>query len=187
MDFQTLLKNRRSIREFQEKEVPLSILKEIIQETCLAPTASNAQPCKFVIIQNRGFLKRLSDESKQSLLSDLARNPESPLKNYEAVLRDGNFNVFYNASCLIYVIGPKNIYSLDVDCALTVAYLMLSAASRGLGTCWIGLGAHVRDPKILGEMGIPGDCRIVAPIIIGYPASIPPASDRHAPDIVKVI
>ena len=187
MDFQTLLKNRRSIREFQEKEVPLSILKKIIQETCLAPTASNAQPCKFVIIQNMGFLKRLSDDSKQSLLSDLARNPESPLKNYEAVLRDGNFNVFYNASCLIYVIGPKNIQFLDVDCALTVAYLMLSAASRGLGTCWIGLGAHVRDPKILGEMGIPGDCRIVAPIIIGYPASIPPASDRHAPDIVKVI
>jgi nitroreductase len=187
MDFQTLLKNRRSIREFQEKEVPLSILKKIIQETCLAPTASNAQPCKFVIIQNRGFLKRLSDDSKQSLLSDLARNPESPLKNYEAVLRDGNFNVFYNASCLIYVIGPKNIYSLDVDCALTVAYLMLSATSRGLGTCWIGLGAHVRDPKILGEMGIPGDCRIVAPIIIGYPAGIPPASERHAPDIVKVI
>ena len=187
MDFQTLLKNRRSIREFQEKEVPLSILKEIIQETCLAPTASNAQPCKFVIIQNRGFLKRISDDSKQSLLSDLARNPESPLKNYEAVLRDGNFNVFYNASCLIYVIGPKNIHSLDVDCALTVAYLMLSASSRGLGTCWIGLGAHVRDPKILGEMGIPGDCRIVAPIIIGYPASIPPASERHAPDIVKVI
>jgi nitroreductase len=187
MDFQTLLKNRRSIREFQEKEVPLSILKEIIQETCLAPTASNAQPCKFVIIQNRGFLKRLSDNSKQSLLSDLVRNPESPLKNYEAVLRDGNFNVFYNASCLIYVIGPKNIHSLDVDCALTVAYLMLSATSRGLGTCWIGLGAHVRDPKILGEMGIPGDCRIVAPIIIGYPASIPPASERHAPDIVKVI
>jgi nitroreductase len=187
MDFQTLLKNRRSIREFQEKEVPLSILKEIIQETCLAPTASNAQPCKFVIIQNRGFLKRLSDNSKQSLLSDLVRNPESPLKNYEAVLRDGNFNVFYNASCLIYVIGPKNIHSLDVDCALTVAYLMLSATSRGLGTCWIGLGAHVRDPKILDEMGIPGDCRIVAPIIIGYPASIPPASERHAPDIGKVI
>ena len=187
MDFQTLLKNRRSIREFQEKEVPLSILKEIIQETCLAPTASNAQPCKFVIIQNRGFLKRLSDDSKQSLLSDLARNPESPLKNYEANLRDGNFKVFYNSSCLIYVIGPKNIQFLDVDCALTVAYLMLSATSRGLGTCWIGLGAHVRDPKILGEMGIPGDCRIVAPIIIGYPASIPPASDRHAPDIVKVI
>jgi hypothetical protein len=36
-------------------------------------------------------------------------------------------------------------------------------------------------------MGIPGDYRIVAPIIIGYPASIPPASERHAPDIGKVI
>ena len=34
MDFQTILKNRRSIREFQDKEVPLSIVEEIIQESC---------------------------------------------------------------------------------------------------------------------------------------------------------
>jgi nitroreductase len=187
MDFKTLLANRRSIRDFQNKEVPLSILKEIIKDTCLAPTASNGQPCRFIIIRDRECIKKLSDESKKSLLDDLTRNPNLPLKQYETALHDGQFNVFYNAPCLVLFVGPKDAYSLDVDCGLTVAYFMFSATSRGLGTCWIGLGAHVRDKKILDEIGVPSDCRIVAPIIVGYPASIPPASERHSPDILKVI
>jgi nitroreductase len=187
MDFNTLLANRRSIREFQDKEVQLSLLKEIIQETSLAPTASNRQPLKFIIIRDRELIGKLSDESKKSLLDDLIRDPSLPLKQYEAALRDVRFNVFYNAPCLVLFAGPKEVRSLDVDCGLTVAYFMFSATSRGLGTCWIGLGAHVRNPKILDEIGVPVDCRIVAPIIIGYPKDIPPASERHSPDILKVI
>lgn len=187
MDFKTMLTNRRSIRNFQDREVPLSVVKEILQDTSLAPTASNRQPCRFIIIRNREQIKALSDESKRNLLEDLSRNPASPLKQYEVELRDKQFNVFYNAPCLIYVIGPRDLFSLEVDCGLTVAYLMFSAASRGLGTCWIGLGAHIRDREILGEIGVPDDCRIVAPIILGYPESIPPASERRAPEIVKVI
>jgi nitroreductase len=187
MDFKTLLINRRSIRDFQNKEVSLSIVKDIIQDTCLAPTAMNGQPCKFIIIRNRDYIKKLSDESKNNLLSDLLENPESPLKKYESYLRDDKFNVFSNAPCLVYFIGPKDVHSLDVDCALTVAYFMFSATSRGLGTCWIGLGAHIRDRKILDDMGVPVDCQIVAPVIIGYPTSIPPASERHVSDILKII
>jgi nitroreductase len=187
MDFKTLLTNRRAIRDFQNREVPLSVIKEIIRDTCLAPTARNGQPCKFIIVQNRDYIKRLSDESKKNLLSDLARNPDSLIKNYETYLRDETFNVFYNAPCLVYIIGPADIHSLDVDCALTAAYFLFSATSRGLGTCWIGLGAHIRDRKILDDMGMPEGCEIVAPIILGYPTSIPPASERHAPDILKII
>ena len=187
MDFKTLLINRRAIRDFQNKEVPLSVIKEIIQDTCLAPTAMNGQPCKFIIIRNRDYIKKLSDESKRNLLSDLAENPKSPLKQYESYLRDEKFNAFYNAPCLVYFIGPRDVHSLEIDCALTVAYFMFSATSRGLGTCWIGLGAHIRDRKILDDMGVPKDCEIVAPVIIGYPTSIPPASERHAPDILKII
>lgn len=187
MDFKTLLTNRRSIRDFQDREVPLSVVKEIIQDTCLAPTASNRQPCRFVIVQDRERIKRLSAESKRNLLAELVRNPDSPLKQYEAALRDEKFSVFYNAPCLVLVIGPRDVYSLEVDCGLTVAYFMFSAVSRGLGTCWIGLGAHVRDRQILNEIGVPDNCRIVAPIILGYPVTIPPVSERHAPDIVRIL
>ena len=187
MDFKTLLANRRSIRDFLDREVPLSVVEEIIQDTSLAPTASNRQPCRFIVIRNRKLIEKLSTESKRHLLADLARNPGLPLKQYEAALRDETFNVFYNAPCLVFIVGPRDLYSLEVDCGLTAAYFMFSAASRGLGTCWIGLGANIRDRATLGEIGVPDDCRIVAPIILGYPASIPPASERRAPEIVKVI
>ncbi|MDD5167557.1 MAG: nitroreductase family protein [Syntrophales bacterium] len=187
MDFGELLINRRAIRDFQKKEVPLSVLQEIIKDTCLAPTARNGQPCRFIIIQNRDYMKKLSQESKKNLLADLQKNPDSPLKNYETMLRDDEFNVFYNAPGLVYVIGPGNLPSLDVDCGLTVAYFMFSATSRGLGTCWIGLGSHIRDQSIRAEMGITQGYEIVAPIIIGYPAAIPAALERHAPDIIKII
>ncbi len=76
MDFQELLKNRRAIRDFQDRQVPLSVVKEIIQDSCLAPTASDRQPCKFIIIEDRDFIKKLSDESKRNLLLDLDLNPD---------------------------------------------------------------------------------------------------------------
>ena len=187
MDFKTLLRNRRAIREFQDREVPLDIVKEILQDTCLAPTASNGQPCRFIIIKDSKYLKKLSDESKKNFLADIAANPQSPLTKYEEYLQDENFNVFYNAPCAVFFIGPKNVPSAEVDTALTVAYFMFSATSRGLGTCWIGLGANIRSPQILDEMCITEEYEIVAPIIVGYPVSIPEPSERHAPDIVKVI
>jgi len=76
---------------------------------------------------------------------------------------------------------------LDVDCALTAAYFMFSATARGLGTSWIGSGMNIRSHKMLRDLGVPEDCRIVAPIIDGYPTSIPPASGRHAPNIIKIL
>lgn len=187
MDYETLLKRRRAIRDFQDREVPLPVLEEILRETCLAPTASNRQPCKFIVVRDRERMRRLSDVSRRTLLADLDRNPDSPLKAYESYLRDERVNVFYNAPCLVFILGPDDVRSLDVDCGLTAAYFMFAATARGLGTCWIGLGAHLKDPKVLAELGVPEGCRIVAPLILGYPTAVPPASERHAPEIVKVI
>jgi len=52
MTFPELLKNRRAIRDFQEKEVSLDVVKEMLKESCLAPSASNGQPCQFIIVNN---------------------------------------------------------------------------------------------------------------------------------------
>ena len=121
--FPELLKNRRAIRDFQEKEVVLDIVKEILKESCLAPSASNGQPCQFIIVNNRETLKKLSDESKKNLLQDFAENKTTLNPNYVDMLKNEKFNVFYNAPCLIYVIGPKSVRSLDVDCALAVGFI----------------------------------------------------------------
>jgi len=185
--FTELLKNRRSIRDFQDKEVPVRIVEEILRESTMAPSASNNQPCRFSIVNCKNTIKALSDESKANLLYDFAKNKASFNPAYADVLKDKNFNVFYNAPCVIFISGSNAVYSLDVDCALAASYIMFSAVSRGLGTCWIALGSQIRDPKTKARLGIPDGCRIVAPITIGYPKEIPAASERHAPQILRVI
>ena len=66
VEFYELLKKRRSIRDFEDKEVPLEIIREIVNESCLAPSAANGQPWRFIIVKNKVMIKRLSDESKKT-------------------------------------------------------------------------------------------------------------------------
>jgi len=185
-DFFELLKTRRSIRDFEDKEVPLELIKTIIKESCLAPSSGNGQPWRFIVVNHKEWIKRLSDESKKNFLSHLKRHPDAHIKKYERVLRNKVFNVFYNAPCLVYIVGPKDVNSIHVDCALAACYFMFTASARGLGTCWVGLGANIRDTEIITQIGLPQDCRIVAPIIVGYPKSIPRPPDRNEPQILKI-
>jgi nitroreductase len=187
MDYLELLKKRRAVRDYEEREVPLDILMQIINESCLAPSSSHRQPWHFIVITNKDVIRRLSDESKRNLLHDLERNPASPSSNYEAVLRDKDFNVFYNAPCLVFIAGPKELLSIQVDCALAASYFMFSACARGLATCWIGLGRFIKNKELLDLIGMPESDLIVAPIIIGYPKEIPQAPDRMGPQILKVV
>jgi len=186
-DFFELLKTRRSVREFQEKEVPLTLVQEIIKDSCMAPSSGNGQPWKFIIINNKGWIRRLSDESKRNLVSLIEKDPNSSLKKYETNLRNKDFNVFYNAPCLVYIVGLREVPSLSVDCALAASYFMFSAAARGLGTCWVHQGSQIRNLEILKALGLPESCNIMAPIIVGYPKSAPGVPARNQPEILKVI
>ncbi len=185
-DFFELLKTRRSIRDFQEREVPLETVQEIIRETCLAPSSGNEQPWKFIVVNNRQKIRKLSDESKKNFVALIEKDPSSPLKKYEAGLRSKEFNVFYNAPCLVYIVGSREARSLWVDCALAACYFMFSASARGLGTCWVNLGSMIQSTDLQKEIGLPDDCRIVAPMILGYPKSIPSPSERK-PEILKIV
>ncbi len=186
-DFFQLLKTRRSIRDYQEREVPLDLIRDIIKDTCSAPSSGNGQPWKFIIVNNREWMRKLSDESKANLVSVLEKNPESPLKKYEAALRNPDFNVFYNAPSLVYIGGLREVRSLLVDCALAACYFMFSAAARGLGTCWVYQGSDIRNPDLCREIGVQENYRIVAPIILGYPQTAPGTPVRNEPVILKTI
>lgn len=187
MDFFELLVKRRSIRDFEEKEVPGELIQEMINDSIKAPNGGNRQCWRFIIITNKECIKRLSDASKKGILEMIEKDPTFYMKQYEAALRNEEFNLFYNAPCLIYICGPKNRGTPVEDCSLLACYFMLSATSRGLGTCWVALGGRVNDSGLLKEIGLPEDHRIVAPIIVGYPKNIPSMPERNAPDILKFI
>lgn len=187
MDYVELIKTRRSIRDFEDRPVSLEMIKEIINESCLAPSSGNRQEWRFVIVNNKDWLKRLSDESKNNILKEIEVNPETYMSRYKEALKNEKFNVFYNAHCLILILGPRDNHSLEIDCTLMASYIMFSATARGLGTCWIGLGNYINNPGYLKELGITDDLKIVAPIILGYPKRIPRASERKDPQILGII
>ena len=188
MDFAELLIKRRSIRDFEDKEVSLDLVKEIINESILAPNACNDQPWSFIIVKNKEMIKRISESSKSALLNWIKEHPDSRAKDFQFILEDKNFNVFFNASCLVLIVGPtEGVLTIEMDCAAVACYFMFSAAARGLGTCWVGLGIHIRNPNMLREIGMTEDYQFIAPIAIGYPQSVPGPPPRNEPQILKVV
>lgn len=164
----------------------MDIVNEIIRESCLAPSATNGQPWRFIVITNRDLMRRLSDESKGNILTFMEKSPSSLTSMYGELLRNKAYNVFYNAPCLVIIVGPKNHRSLKVDCALAASYFMFAATARGLGTCWIGLGQFIQNSELRQEIGLPEGYTIIAPIILGYPSSVPPQPSRD-PRILKTL
>ena len=185
-DFFEILYSRRSIRLYKDEPVPREMIDELLKDATQAATASNLQPWEFVVITDKNFIKDISDSCKRKMLAAIEADPNSYMKRYESSLRNPDLNMFYNAPCLIYIVASRSAPLAIFDCSMAACNLMLSARARGLGSCWIGLGA---DPAsdMRRKLDIPEDYRIVAPIIVGVPDQEPAAPPRKAPVIRKCI
>ena len=183
MEFDELMMKRRSIRKYQDQEIALDVIQDLIQTATLAPSAGNGQPWRFIIVNNKAMMRRISDESKHNILARIAANPDDYARRYQKMLQNEDFNVFYNAPCLVLILGEDKHKNIQVDCALAASYLMMAAVDQGLGTCWVNLGAEIQSPDLKKELGIPEGALIVAPIILGVPKVIPAPPKRKAPVI----
>lgn len=182
-----LLKKRRSIRNFTPEKIPKTVIDAILHDACLAPSACNTQPWRFIFIQDKKLIGRISDACKKSLLTEIANNQDSPHQRFKESLSNKDYNIFYNAPALILVVGEDNYPFFYEDCTLAVSYLMFAAAARELGTCWIGHGHAITDKELKQEIGLPLTYQIAAAIAIGYPESIPEPPERNEPIILKAI
>ena len=186
MAFSELLLKRRSIRKYLDQPVEMDLLKDIIRESTLAPSAGNQQPWKFIIVQNPDVLQKISEDCKEILLARIAANPNDYAKKYEHMLQNDTFNIFYNAPCLVLILGERHVKNLLFDCTLAASYLMMSAAAKGLGTCWVNFARELTNLALLEQIGVPENHTIVAPIIVGYPAIVPPPPKRKTVPILKI-
>lgn len=185
MEFSELLIQRRSIREYEDKEVPMELVEEIVAESLYAPSGGNRQPWGFIIVNDRDTIKRLSDSSKQTILDEIEANPNHYMSIYKEGLSNKDNNVFYNAPCLVFILSTKDATSRN-DAAIVATYFMLSATTKGLGTCWIGLGTKP-GPDLKAEIGLTDDMGIIAPLCLGYPKAIPGVPERRPAKILKKI
>lgn len=194
------IKNRRSIRSYDGRPVPESLVSKLLDSARFAPSALNSQPWKFIIVSDRGVIKKLSEAVKRvsrailalyPLLRIFARKLSDP--RVEAVLRktagSEKDTVFYDAPLLVFITAAKNDGSALRDCIFAAQNMMLAAHSVGLGSCFIGRGELLRlSPNARKLIGLPKGRDIAASIVFGYPrGEIPPAPPRRDGDMVNWI
>lgn len=171
------IKGRRSIRAFLEQPVPAEIIEELINLATRAATASNNQPWGFVLIIDKSEMKRLSDLSRNHWLANLDVYPF--MKQYKNLLTKKDYNMFYNAPCLLIIYGDARDHWYVKDCTLAAGNIMLAAREYGLGTCWIGNAENVCDTEeFKSKYNVPHNYKVVCSLIIGYPRAELPIAKR---------
>lgn len=178
---------RRSIREYTDRKVSDEDIKVIIDAGVHAPSGFDSQPWFFVVVKNRGMMKRMSDHCKPRLLAQLAEATNEAAIEFKKELAQEDFNIFYDAPVLIIILGSNAAFTTDYDCSLCAENMMLAAHSMGIGSCWIGTGCFIQDnPELLEELGITPDFRVIAPIVFGYAVKEPEEHITKKPEVVWI-
>lgn len=183
----SVIRERRSVRNYTDREVPDEALRAIIAAGIQAPTALGLQPWQFVVVRDRDLMQRASDYCKPILVEKIGEESRPGTEEFLAALRNPEFNIFYNAPVLVLVLGAREVVSSVIDCALCAENMLLAAWALGLGSCWVGSATLVeQNPRLLAALRVPDDHQIVAPLIFGYPALLLPKPERREPLITWV-
>jgi nitroreductase len=163
MDVFTAIKNRRSIRDFEDKGLFPEEIDRLIEALIAAPSAGNLQSRKFYFVQTQVLKEKLAQAAYGQKF--LARAPLLIV-----ACTDSKIMKRYGERGL-------NIYSLQ-DVAASIMCMMLAALEMGLGTVWVGAFHEEEIKKILN---IPDALRPVAMVPVGRPAHIPRPTPRVSP------
>lgn len=145
MDTLEIIKKRRSIRQYSEKEIPADVIEKIIDAARFAPTARNVQPWQFVAVTRADILRKLAD---------LAEN--------------GRF--LSRAKACIGVFCSDTKYYLEDGCAAT-CNILLAATALEVGSCWIAGDKKEYCAEVAKLLNAPAGFRLVSLISLGYPES----------------
>jgi nitroreductase len=150
MDFTKVVEKRRSIRRYKPDPVPDDLIREILESVRVAPSASNRQPCHFIIVK---------DAEKKRALGLREWVAEAPV---------------IVVGCADSSLSPT--WHL-VDFAIAFEHIILAATNLGLGTCWLG---RLENETIKKALNIPDHIKVVAVTPLGYPAEPPEPKARKA-------
>ncbi|HIJ09064.1 TPA: nitroreductase [Candidatus Bathyarchaeota archaeon] len=143
-----LMLSRRSIRRYENKDIPEEVLKQILEAGRQAPSAANRQPIRFVIMNDDDMLKNLCD----TLVSRFVKAAPAA------------------------IVGCADVKSLltgkwaIVDATIAMQNMVIAAWTLGVGSCWIGA---CKEEKVKELLKIPDKWKVVALVTLGYPAEQP--------------
>lgn len=157
MEFETLIKQRQSVRKYQNKPIEREKLEKIIEAVHLAPSACNSQPWKLIIVDGPELKEQVARATFNDIISFNRFALEAPVI---AVL------VIEKAKLIAQIGGSiKNQEYPQYDIGIAAAHLCLQAAELGLGTCMIG---WFNEKKLKRLLNVPGKLKIGLVITLGY-------------------
>ncbi len=161
---------RRSVRDYRPEKVDRRTIERLLLAATRAPTGIRQDACAFIVVQDKGVLKRISDRAKPMLLDEMQRSWVQQSGHGLNIFAEPDFNIFFNAGTLIVLCGLTNTPFLLADCWLAAENILLAAHASGLGSCLIGVAvAALNDEESRRELHIPASHTVVAPIIVGVP------------------
>lgn len=168
MELSAAIYARHSTRSYTGGPVSDGDLNEIVKAATFAPSAMNEQACHFTLVSRKTLLRKISADAKSYALQEFGR--QSHIDHVRQMLTDAQFDIFYGAPVLVVISAPETSRWVVEDCALAAENLMLAAAARGLGTCWIGFAqGWLGTSEGRSAISLPSGLLPVAPIIVGHP------------------
>ena len=157
MDVFEAVTQRKSIRKYKDKEIEKEKLIKVLESARIAPSASNRQEWKFIVVK---------DEDTRSRLVSAA--------HYQKFVGQAPVTIVA-CSTESERIMPCGQHAYTVDLSIAVSFMMLEATELGLGTCWLGAFDEGKVKKIIG---IPDEIRVPVMFTLGYADETPAARPR---------
>lgn len=159
-DLLQLFRHRQSVRAYSDKPVESEKLMRCMEAVHLAPSACNAQPWKFIVVDKSELRSAIADSMSNRIIPINHFTKQAPL--LVAIVREpANFNSSFGQ-----VVKDKE-YPLT-DIGIAAIQFCLQATAEGLGTCIMG---WFNEKKIKKLLNIPRGKRLELIITLGYPAT----------------
>jgi nitroreductase len=162
MDFDDVVAKRRSIRSYEDRDVPEEMINQLLAYGHQAPTAGNLQPWEFIVVRDA--------EQRRRVVETTFRGNQ--------VHGDAHQDWLMEAPVFIVVVadkeksaaryGDKALKTLIyLDCSACVENILLGAVNLDLASCYI---SGFREPELRTVLGVPESHEVVAFLPVGYGA-----------------
>lgn len=172
MEFESVIKNRRSIRKFKSEDIETAKIEQLIESARLCQSAKNRQPWKIMVLKN---------EEKNNIANImLGYFDQKNIDTYNNRSRS-SANIIKQAPLLFLIFQEFDENWLTGDLlsiGAAIEHICLEAVNLGLGSVWIRDTVYTED-KIAQAVGYP-ELQLVSAIAIGIPNEFPNARPRKS-------
>jgi len=157
--FYELVSTRQSDRGYSNQPIEDDKLSRILEAGRLSPSACNAQPWKFIVVNDPAVKNKLADTTSNRVLGLNHFTKQAPI---HIVIVMERANLSSNFGSLV-----KRKHFPLIDIGIAAEHICLAAKAEGIGSCMIGWFDEVGVKKLLN---IPKNKRPVLIITLGYPS-----------------